>query len=430
MRFALLGDHSDGLETARALTSSGRNELVIYSGPALGMEYLHRWGLQPRRVGDVEETLADPRVDAVIVAGRPVQRPGQLRRSLQAERHVLCVCPVDDSPDVAYEAAMIQEDTGKVLFPILPEATHPGFHRLAELARSAFLPRSDPVPAARADAVTDLHRQTRAVAGPEAPLSSFRLLPMTARLVEVERWSSEEILLEAEEEGHRPGFPGWDILRLIGGEIGEICALSPAEEVDTGDPLLLTGKFAAGGMFQATYLPMQAEARLRVALVYRASRAELIFPQGWPGPAQLIVTDDQGQGPVESWDGFNPWAALGSAFEEAVRNNRAREPSETETALGLAWQDAVRGLELDDAARRSVQRRRASTLEYQEITEEAGFKGTMTLVGCSILWISLMLLVLSAWVPWLGWVIAPAFGIFLVLQLLRWAVPDRKKSEE
>src|SRR5271157_3842468 len=127
MRFALLGDHPDGLEMARALASSERHEVAVYSGPALGMEYLQRWGLKPARVSDLEEVLADPRVQAVIVAGSPAQRPGQLRRALQSERHVLCICPVDDSPDLAYEAAMARADTGQVLFPLLGEALHPGF---------------------------------------------------------------------------------------------------------------------------------------------------------------------------------------------------------------------------------------------------------------------------------------------------------------
>src|SRR5205807_1474328 len=80
MRFALLGDHRDGLEMARALAASGRHQLSAYSGPSVGAEYLQRWGLEPRRVGDLEEVLADPGIDAVVVAGRPALRPGQLRR--------------------------------------------------------------------------------------------------------------------------------------------------------------------------------------------------------------------------------------------------------------------------------------------------------------------------------------------------------------
>jgi hypothetical protein len=96
----------------------------------------------------------------------------------------------------------------------------------------------------------------------------------------------------------------------------------------------------------------------------------------------------------------------------------------------LSWQDEIRCLELDDAARRSVERRRASTLEYQEVSEEVGFKGTMTLLGCSLLWSSLVLLLLSVWVPWLAWIILPVFGLFLVLQVLRWLVAFPGQSDK
>jgi hypothetical protein len=376
MRLALLGDHPDGLEIARALAASGRHELAIYSGSALGNEYLRRWGLEPRRVGDLEEVLADPSIQAVIVAGKPAHRPGQLRRALQSERHVLCVCPVDDSPDLAYEAAMAQGDANVVLFPLQPEGLHPAFGRLAELSKFSF------------------------------------------RLLEIERWSTEEILLDAEEAGHKPGFPGWDMLRRIGGEIGELSVMTATEEVEKGQPFLMSGQFVTGGLFQATYMPCQAEAFLRITLVNRSHSAEFIFDQGWPGPARLTFIDDQGNQQTETWDAFDPWAALVNEFDRAER--------------GLTWQDAIRGLELDDAARRSVHRRRTSTLEFQEVTEEASFKGTMTLVGCSILWISLLLLILSAWFPWLGWIIAPVFGVFLAMQVLRWVLPgnvEDKKAE-
>jgi hypothetical protein len=46
----------------------------------------------------------------------------------------------------------------------------------------------------------------------------------------------------------------------------------------------------------------------------------------------------------------------------------------------------------------------------------------MTLLGCGLLWGSLLLLIVSRWVPWAGWLIAPLFGIFLLMQVLRWVV--------
>src|SRR5262249_50589622 len=94
----------------------------------------------------------------------------------------------------------------------------------------------------------------------------------------------------------------------------------------------------------------------------------------------------------------------------------------------LSWRDEVRCLELDDAARRSVRRRRTTQLEYPEASEEVSFKGTMTLIGCGILWGIILLAILSHWVPWLGWVVGPLLGVFLLLQLLRWIIPARETT--
>src|SRR5262249_24918660 len=149
----------------------------------LGAEYLRRRGLVFKPVGDMEEVLADPAIDAVIIAGKPTQRPEMLRRALQSERHVLCVQPVDATPDTAYEAAMIQQDTRQILLPLLPEAFHPGIQRLARLARDS-----------------------------SSGLGKFRL-------VEMERWSAEQVLNVGGVKRQRPSLPGWDVLRTLGGEI-------------------------------------------------------------------------------------------------------------------------------------------------------------------------------------------------------------------
>src|SRR5262245_2964220 len=111
MRFALLGAHPDGLEMAAALVDSGRHQVDACTGP-LDEDALRPLGPAVRRVGDLEEVLADPGVEALIVAGPAGARAAQLRRALQSERPVLCVYPPDEAPDGAYEAAMLQKDTG------------------------------------------------------------------------------------------------------------------------------------------------------------------------------------------------------------------------------------------------------------------------------------------------------------------------------
>jgi predicted dehydrogenase len=378
MRFALLGEHPDGLAMARALVASGRHDLAAYSGPSVGAEYLKRWSITVHPVGDFEEILADPAIQAVIIASNSADRPAQLRRALQSEHHVLCVHPADLSPDIAYEAAMIQADTRKVLLPLLPEGLHPAARRLADLVHRA---------------------------------------PAAERLIEVERSSTESVLLETGTTGIRPAVPGWDMLRVVGGDIVEIVGLSAREEMAVETPVLLAGRFENGGLFQLTLLPMQAQTRLSLTLRTAAGSIELVFPEGWPGPARLCWQDESGRAQEENWASTDPWAPLVELFEAAVTDGKS--PST------LTWQDEVRCLELDDAARRSIERRRASTLEYQDASEEVGFKGTMTLVGCALLWGSLVVLMLSVWVPWLAWGILPIFGLFLVLQVLRWLVPPK-----
>jgi len=329
----------------------------------------------------VEEVLADPAVEFVIVAGRPDDLAALLRRALQSERHVLCVYPPGPTPDIAYEADMIRQDSGRVLLPLLPGALHPAVRRLAEFVRR---PGKE---------------------GAASPVGAFRLVEM-------------QPAAPAGVDG-KAAFPGWDMLRALGGEIAEVSALADGETAQPGEAVLASGRFTAGGLFQAMYLP-GGDAELRLAVIGDRGRAELVFPAGPHGPAFLDWRDELGELREEAWDAWDPWPALAARFEAATAG-AAGSPS---------WLDAVRGLELDDAARRGVERRRSSVLDYQEASEEVGFKGTMTLVGCGLLWALLLLLAASYWMPALRWVIVGLLVLFLGMQLLRYLIPRQKGGKE
>jgi predicted dehydrogenase len=416
MRFALLGTHPDGLAMASALVASGRHELTAFTAQSEGPSALSRWATTARPVADLEEVLADPAIEGVIVAGIPSNRPAQLRRALQSERHVLCVYPPDRTPDVAYEAAMIQADTRRVLFPLLPDALHAALLRMATLGRP-----------------------------PSNQIGDLRLLA-------VEDCSANEFLLEPSEILVKWALPGWDRLRALGGEIREVSGLSPQEDLELGQPLLLSGVFEHGGLFQVSFVANARSPRWRATAMGDRGQMELLFPVGWQGPAFLTWRDESGELREEAFPPWDPWPLLVEAFEAGVgerpvtkderisneqlpmasteysvlRTQYSAQPTIVPTMPQLirspAWQDVIRCLELDDAARRSVAKRRTSTLEFPEATEETGFKGTMTLIGCGLFWVILLLLVLSAWKPWLGWFIVPVLVIFLLLQGLRWIV--------
>lgn len=376
MRFALLGDHPDGLDFAGAAADSGRHQVVACAA-ALDERQWQRLG-RPLRVSDVEEILADPAVEAVIVAGPTAVRAEQLRRALQSERHVLCVHPADEKPDAAYEAGMIRDDVGVVLMPLLPEALHPAIRRLG-----GFVDRG----------------------GEASAVGAFRALL-------VERCSPGEVLDNTHEAGLKPAVPGWDVLRSLGGELSEVSSFSDGDDLEGGRPALVMGRFEKGGLFQMTLLPDQ-RASWRLAVVGARGRAELTFPQGWNGPAWVEWREGERR-QEEYFEPFDAWADLLERFEKAV------EGSPT-----LRWRDEVRCLELDDAARRSVERRRVGLMEYQEATEEVGFKGTMTMAGCGVLWLVLLLLIASRWVPLVGWLILPLLVGFVAMQLFRWVLRER-----
>jgi predicted dehydrogenase len=401
MRFALLGNHPDGIQMARALFESGRHELIAYNGPKAGAEELAQQGLTVKAGGDLEEILADPAVELAIVAGKPADRPVQLRRALQSERHVLCVHPADESPDVAYEAGMIQGDTKKVLLPLLTDALSPPVRRLAEL----------------------LHP-------PEGPLGKLRFL-------QLEQSDPDAVLLEANVPGYEAALPCWQLLRAMGGEVIEVSAFAAEEELKAGEPLLLAGKFQSGGLFHATLLPGQTKAERSLRIHATRGTAELVLHSP-AEPAVLTWRTANGETHTESFETWNPWSVLVDVFDLASRPRERAESTGGSLALPavesgrvrdrlatpLNWQDAVRCLELDDAARRSVERRRASTLDYQEVSEEVGFKGTMTLVGCGLLWGVLAVVILAAWERRLLWLVVPVLLFFLGLQLLRWIIPQ------
>src|SRR5262245_34592284 len=133
MQIGLIGSHPDGLAVAQALSATGRYTLAAFAGPAnapVGAA---------ERIEDIESLLALRELELIIVADELAHRADTLRRAVQSDRHVLCVQPADMLPDITYEVAMIQEETRKLLLPILPARLSPGMQRLRTLLEEGGL---------------------------------------------------------------------------------------------------------------------------------------------------------------------------------------------------------------------------------------------------------------------------------------------------
>jgi predicted dehydrogenase len=389
MQFALLGDHPDGLGAALAFVATGRHQLVAACAAPDAVRAFEYRGIQPRAHVDIEDLLADPEVEMVIVASPLEARPAELRRALQSERHVLCVHPADATPDTAYEAGMIQGDTGHILLPLLSGPSHPAVRHLTNWLRS-----------------------------PDCQLGALRMLEIEWRI-------AGPLLAGLGPKQNLVALPGWDILRTLLGEVAEIAAFAGSEEIVPDQPVPLSGRSEKGVLFRTLFTPNEKHAQIHISCVGASGRATLGFDAGWPAPAQLHWKNDQGETGSERWAQVEVWSGVVEEFERRLgqplkQHVAGSPPPPEERSSQLSWQTETRCLELDDATRRSVERRRAILLEYPEASEEVGFKGTMTLVGCVVLWGVLGVFMLSLVVPWLQWTIVPILLIFLGMQSFRW----------
>lgn len=381
MRFGLIGDHPDGRELALELARRPDFTFAAYAGPVALRQHLLRQGFDPEFVPEVEEMLARTEIELIIAADTFEFRPQLLRRAVQSEKHVACVHPVDDKPDAAYEAAMIQRDTGKLLWPILPGRFAAGFQRLAALARSEEMGRLEAIEVEQSLPASD--GQTSSTAWDGHPLTSI-----------------------------------WDGIRLLTGDLSEIVAFGGGEKLSPTDALSLNGRSASGAMIRVQLLPPGPANRCRWRVRGKGGEVEW-QADGGLFAASTIVIRLAATERTESLAAAPPWPSLADALRATLAGQQAP----------VEWTDAVRCLEVFDAVAESVRRQRIVPLHYQDFTEASSFKGLMTIAGCGIVWIALVLLIIAPWVPKILWAIPAMLAAFLLAQGLRWAISeDRSKS--
>jgi predicted dehydrogenase len=88
---------------------------------------------QARTTADFEELLADPDVDAVVIATPVVTHYELAKQALSAGKHVFVEKPQAQSSAEAEELAALAQEQGLVLMPGYLLLYHPALHRLKEL---------------------------------------------------------------------------------------------------------------------------------------------------------------------------------------------------------------------------------------------------------------------------------------------------------
>jgi len=398
MRFALIGEHPLGLETANALREVGRHELGAYSGPAAGLAWLEQRGCAAVQHPDAEAVLALPDIDVVIVAAAYDERADVLRRAVRSEHHVLCVHPADSLPDVTYEAALLAEESRKRLLPILLPRYNPGLHQAREIAQQGLLGTLSSVEA------------------------EFRL-PEAASQTPPPQTAKNRRRRSQRPEGNWDSSPLltlWDALRFLLGDVAEVSAIGvDGDALKPTSPLTLTGRFQSGALFQVL-LRAGPSAEDRLCLRGTTDSATLSGAILGPGRCELVCRR-LGENPT-TWN-WQPWPQLVQDLEAALAGKRTT----------IEWQDATRCLELFEAAQQSVKRKRVIPLQYEEFSEEANFKTVMTTLGCLtlllVLAVFIALLALGAPLgPWSLYLLLPLLLLFLILQALGWIVPRQQRQ--
>ncbi len=333
------------------------------------------------RANDLDDLLARPGIDFVIVGG-PIELRGEYLRRCAAEGlAIICLHPAGADSEPYYQVALSRAETGAVIIPDLPLRLHPAVSALRE-----------------------------ALAAGE--LGAFRGLRL-------------EVV--SEDEGvdlARVVFPRLiDVIRAL---LGEIEALSA-----TGDPpndhpdLELIVQLRAPEQRRAELrIRSGHESMNRLAATGASGTWTLEFDAMLDAPAVLVRQSGSEPPITQTLEPWDPHEAIFSSLLAACGKLAPADPP------GPSLHDATRSMELAEATARSLRKGRTVDLHYEAISEETSFKSVMTSTGCMLFIVSMLILPLAlagpplglGWTIYIAYAIPPLLVLFVILQSLRFAI--------
>ena len=376
MNILILGNDPEELAWAKWFRERGEHRLVaMFPGshdPALA-------GVPVAR--DLDDALARPGIDAVIVGGPIADRAESLRRAAAEGLAIICIHPPGLTP-----------------------------RRITRSPSAALKPARSLCRTCRCGCIRGWPSCVR----PLSPASSGAF-----RGLRIEAQSGTQKL-------DLPRMMFTRIVDVVRALLGEIEALTA-----TGDPpgqhpdLELIVQLRTAGTRRAELrLCAGPDEACRISLLGASGSMTLEVDPRFEEPARLIrrVTPH----PDEVHE-LQPWDAHEAIFSVLSESSSRRDSTDLPHPSLL---DATRTMELSEATARSLRRGRTVDLHYEEVSEEATFKAVMTSTGCVVLLIALFILPIALggpalgldWTIYIAYVIPPALVIFVAMQALRLAV--------
>jgi myo-inositol 2-dehydrogenase/D-chiro-inositol 1-dehydrogenase len=256
-----------------------------------------------------------------------------------------------------------------------------------------------------------------------------RLIELCSGLGQIEQITIDQLQSDRSREAVLGRFANdIDLARVLAGDLTHVSALAVGAEetryANLGVQLSGPREIAVRWTIQAG----EQQPGCRLNLQAAGGRAELWMPEEGDWRMQTRIGEQPHEERFAPWD---PAAEAWSRFQRLMAGE----------SVAPNWVDCCRAVELTETIDRSLKKGRTIELHYEDYSEQGTFKGTMTSLGCGLLFAALVIMVLAAlagnlvrWFPFLQplprhWatILLALFGLFLALQSLRlvFAKPDQ-----
>ena len=419
MRWALLGDDDEAIQLALA----ARQEPDFTS--LVAFDIRDAASLRHRLPGvelhdDWEQLLSGKIADAVIVgpAVDEERRAEQAVRLAQVGVPMLLVHPLLSTSMTLFQLDMIRAETRAVLMPWADYHGHPALDRLAEWLAGS------PDEGEKAIASRRVDPGGRLQGAPEDGENSIEQIAFHRQMAD----RSRSAVLRAFARDV-------DLIRHVAGDITRLHAVAAGATSNHAAALAslsVSLVLRSGGLVRWSVGSAENEPSATLAVVAGQGRAVLEIPEGlgeWR--LERATPDGSQQKSFPAWHGER----------DALARFRAALAGET---VRPDWLDSARAVDLAETIHESLRRGRTIDLFNETYSEDASFKGVMGIAGCGLLLFGLFsvmvvaaLQMVARQLEWrqaaviLGkwpYLLLIVFGIFLLLQLLRFLIPRSSRK--